>query len=228
MLECQVPLETIPTSWYLEDRELQPSHKYVMEEQGVLRRLTIRDARIDDDGIYLCQMKDKGRSIAEVSVRGGVRSLVAQICLPIPLFARVPTASCICLPPIWLVPAAASPQPPPPLPPQSPSCSPASLPGPHTSLPVGVIVKRLARKLDVMEGENAVFCVETRDVVEGSCWSRDGIQLRESPRTVLKSFGRTHLLVLVHVTRQDAGIISFTVGESQTSSQLRVKCKLQA
>lgn len=70
VLECQVPLETIPTSWYLEDRELQPSHKYVMEEQGVVRRLTIRDARIDDDGIYLCQMKDKGRSIAEVSVRG--------------------------------------------------------------------------------------------------------------------------------------------------------------
>ncbi|KAM9630958.1 obscurin-like protein 1 isoform 5-T6 [Morphnus guianensis] len=157
VLECQVPLETIPTAWYLEDRELQPSHKYVMEEQGVLRRLTIRDARTDDDGIYLCQMKDKGRSIAEVSVRG-------------------------------------------------------------------VIAKRLPRKLDVMEGENAVFCVETQEVVEGTCWSRDGLQLRESPHIVLKSFGRTHLLVLVHVTRQDAGIISFTVGESQTSSQLRVKC----
>ncbi|NXS39640.1 OBSL1 protein, partial [Balaeniceps rex] len=157
VLECQVPLETIPTAWYLEDRELQPSHKYVMEERGVLRRLTIRDARTDDDGIYLCQMKDKGRSIAEVSVRG-------------------------------------------------------------------VIVKRLPRKLDVMEGENAVFCVETREALEGICWSRDGLQLRESSRTVLKSFDRTHLLVLVHVTRQDAGIISFAVGESQTSSQLRVKC----
>ncbi|KAK1196499.1 OBSL1 protein, partial [Pygoscelis papua] len=157
VLECQVPLETIPTAWYLEDRELQPSHKYVMEERGVLRRLTIRDARTDDDGIYLCQMKDKGRSIAEVSVRG-------------------------------------------------------------------VIVKRLPRKLDVMEGENAVFCVETREAVEEICWSRDGLQLRESPCTVLKSFGRTHLLVLVHVTRQDAGIISFATGESQTSSQLRVKC----
>ncbi|NWW47752.1 OBSL1 protein, partial [Pedionomus torquatus] len=157
VLECQVPLETIPTAWYLEDRELQPSHKYVMEQRGVVRRLTIRDARTDDDGIYLCQMKDKGRSIAEVSVRG-------------------------------------------------------------------VITKRLPRKLDVMEGENAVFCVETRETLEGICWNRDGVQLRESPRTVLKSFGRTHLLVLVHVTRQDAGIISFTIGESQTSSQLRVKC----
>ncbi|NXN08405.1 OBSL1 protein, partial [Indicator maculatus] len=157
VLECQVPLETIPTAWYLEDRELQPSQKYVMEERGVVRRLTIRDAHTDDDGIYLCQMKGKGHSIAEVSVRG-------------------------------------------------------------------VIAKRLPRKLDVMEGENAVFCVETREVVEGTCWSRDGLQLQESSHTVLKSFGRTHLLVLVHVTRQDAGIISFTVGESQTSSQLRVKC----
>ncbi|NXC44881.1 OBSL1 protein, partial [Penelope pileata] len=157
VLECQVPLEGIPTAWYLEDRELQPSHKYVMEERGVLRRLTIRDARTDDDGIYLCQMKDSGRSIAEVSVRG-------------------------------------------------------------------VIVKRLPRKLDVMEGENAAFCVETREAVEGICWSRNGQRLRESPRAVLKSFGRTHLLVLVHVTREDAGVICFTIGDSLTSSQLRVKC----
>ncbi|NWJ03949.1 OBSL1 protein, partial [Crypturellus undulatus] len=157
VLECHVPLETIPTAWYLEDKELQPSHKYVMEEQGALRRLTIRDARTDDDGIYLCQMKDKGRSIAEVSVRG-------------------------------------------------------------------MIVKRLPRKLDVMEGENAAFCVETREAVEGICWSRNGQELQESSRTVLKSFGRTHLLVLVHVTREEAGVISFAVGESQTSSQLRVKC----
>ncbi|CAM4532706.1 unnamed protein product [Lepidochelys kempii] len=157
VLECKVPLETIPTSWYLEDKQLQSSHKYVIEEQGLVRRLTIRDARTDDDGIYLCEMKDKGRSIAEVSVRGA-------------------------------------------------------------------IVKRLPRKLDVMEGENAAFCVETREAVEGICWSRNGLELRETPCTVLKSFGKTHLLVLVHVTREDAGVISFSVGESQTSAQLRVKC----
>ncbi|KAM7017271.1 obscurin-like protein 1 [Passerculus sandwichensis] len=156
-VQLQVKEHRLRFQVQLADVEVAEREDAVLECQGVVRRLTIRDARIDDDGIYLCQMKDKGRSIAEVSVRG-------------------------------------------------------------------VIAKRLPRKLDVMEGENAVFCVETRDVVEGSCWSRDGLQLRESPRTVLKSFGRTHLLVLVHVTRQDAGIISFTVGESQTSSQLRVKC----
>lgn len=225
VLECQVPLETIPTSWYLEDRELQPSHKYVMEEQGVMRRLTIRDARIDDDGIYLCQMKDKGRSIAEVSVRGGGQ-VSGSTALPSYSPSCLGPHCPLHLPSLHLAGACCCPSSSPAS--KSPSCSPASLPGPHISLPIGVIVKRLPRKLDVMEGENAVFCVETRDVVEGSCWSRDGLQLRESPRTVLKSFSRTHLLVLVHVTRQDAGIISFTVGESQTSSQLRVKCKLQA
>lgn len=234
VLECQVPLETIRTAWYLEDRELQPSHKYVMEEQGVVRRLTIRDARIDDDGIYLCQMKDKGRSIAEVSVRGG-----GQLGCGMALFSCLSPCQgphCPLLLPslhLAMVPAAAATAQPPSLShprepflpkdaPQHPS------PSPYASLPIGVIMKRLPRKLDVMEGENAVFCVETREEVEGTCWSRDGLQLLESPRTVLKSFGRTHLLVLVHVTRQDAGIISFSVGESQTSSQLRVKCKPQA
>uniref|UniRef100_A0A7M4FQ79 Obscurin-like protein 1 n=1 Tax=Crocodylus porosus TaxID=8502 RepID=A0A7M4FQ79_CROPO len=157
VLECRVPLETIPTAWYLEDKPLQPSPKYLMEEQGRVRRLTIRDARTDDDGIYLCEMQDQGRSVAEVSVRG-------------------------------------------------------------------MIVKRLPRKLDVMEGENAAFCVETREAVEGISWRRNGQELQESPCTVLKSFGKTHLLVLVHVTREDAGIIAFAVGDSETLAQLRVKC----
>uniref|UniRef100_A0A8C0HAF9 Uncharacterized protein n=1 Tax=Chelonoidis abingdonii TaxID=106734 RepID=A0A8C0HAF9_CHEAB len=95
----------------------------------------------------------------------------------------------------------------------------------NTMFPVPwAIVKRLPRKLDVMEGENAAFCVETRDAMEGICWSRNGLELRETPCTVLKSFGKTHLLVLVHVTREDAGVISFSVGESQTSAQLRIKC----
>uniref|UniRef100_A0A7M4FPX0 Obscurin like cytoskeletal adaptor 1 n=1 Tax=Crocodylus porosus TaxID=8502 RepID=A0A7M4FPX0_CROPO len=88
----------------------------------------------------------------------------------------------------------------------------------------GMIVKRLPRKLDVMEGENAAFCVETREAVEGISWRRNGQELQESPCTVLKSFGKTHLLVLVHVTREDAGIIAFAVGDSETLAQLRVKC----
>ncbi|XP_042302958.1 obscurin-like protein 1 isoform X3 [Sceloporus undulatus] len=157
ILECQVPLETIPTVWYLEDKRLHPSPKYLIEEQGLLRRLTVRDARADDDGIYLCEMEGKGRSIGELSVQG-------------------------------------------------------------------LIVKRLPRKLDVMEGENAAFYVETREPVEAPSWGRNGQELVEASHTLIRSFGKTHLLVLVHVSRHDAGVITFTAGESQTSAQLRVKC----
>lgn len=91
--------------------------------------------------------------------------------------------------------------------------------------PLGLIVKRLPRKLDVMEGENAAFYVETREPVEGPSWGRNGQELMEAPHTLIRSFGKTHLLVLVHVTRHDAGVITFTAGESQTSAQLRVKCE---
>lgn len=70
VLECEVPEDSVPITWYLEDRRLQPGAKYGMEEWGTKRRLTIRDIGIDDDGIYLCEMPDGGRSIAEVAVKG--------------------------------------------------------------------------------------------------------------------------------------------------------------
>ena len=68
VLECEVPEDSVPITWYLEDRRLQPGAKYGMEEWGTKRRLTIRDIGVDDDGIYLCEMPDGGRSIAEVAV----------------------------------------------------------------------------------------------------------------------------------------------------------------
>uniref|UniRef100_H3B6Q7 Obscurin like cytoskeletal adaptor 1 n=1 Tax=Latimeria chalumnae TaxID=7897 RepID=H3B6Q7_LATCH len=156
VLECEVPLESIPATWYLEDRKLQPSTKYSMEELGTLRRLTIRDISMDDDGVYLCEMKDGGRSVAELAVRGR-------------------------------------------------------------------IVKRLPRKLDVLEGENAAFCVETEEEEVEGLWYKDGHELKETPRTILKSFGKTHILVFVSVTPEDCGFITFAIEDSRTSSQLRVK-----
>lgn len=91
--------------------------------------------------------------------------------------------------------------------------------------PLGLIMRRLPRKLDVMEGENAAFYVETREPVEAPSWGRNGQELAETPHTLIRSFGKIHLLVLVHVSRHDAGVITFTAGESQTSAQLRVKCE---
>ncbi|XP_056093726.1 obscurin isoform X14 [Rhinichthys klamathensis goyatoka] len=156
VLECEVPEDSVPITWYLEDRRLQPGAKYGMEEWGTKRRLTIRDIGVDDDGIYLCEMADGGRSIAEVAVKG-------------------------------------------------------------------TIVRKLPRKVDVLEGENAAFCVEVEEEEMDIHWYKDGTELRETHQTILKSFGRTHILVFVNTTPQDSGLVMFYVGRSKTSSQLRVK-----
>uniref|UniRef100_A0A8C4E6N2 Obscurin like cytoskeletal adaptor 1b n=1 Tax=Dicentrarchus labrax TaxID=13489 RepID=A0A8C4E6N2_DICLA len=153
VLECEVPEDSVPITWYLEDRRLQPGAKYGMEEWGTKRRLTIRDIGVDDDGIYLCEMPDGGRSIAEVAVKG-------------------------------------------------------------------TILRKLPRKVDVLEGENAAFCVEVEKEEMDIHWYKDSIELRETHQTILKSFGRTHILVFVNTMPQDSGLVTFLVGRSKTSSHI--------
>ncbi|XP_036426457.1 obscurin-like protein 1a isoform X2 [Colossoma macropomum] len=156
VLECEVPEESIPTAWYLEDQRLQPGSKYGMEQKGTRRLLTIRDVGADDDGVYLCEMPNGGKSIAELAVKG-------------------------------------------------------------------TIVKKLPRRLEVLEGENAAFCVEVEEEEMEVFWFKDGLQLRETHQTIIKSFGKTHILVFVNCSYQDSGMVTFVAGRSKTSSKLRVK-----
>ncbi|KAF0045868.1 hypothetical protein F2P81_002397 [Scophthalmus maximus] len=156
VLECEMPEESVPAAWYLEDQRLVPSSKYGMEQKGTKRRLTIHDVGTDDDGVYLCEMPDGGKSIAELSVKGA-------------------------------------------------------------------IVRKLPRKLEVLEGENAVFCVEVEDDELDVHWFKDGLKLHETHQTILKSFGKTHILVFVNVAYQDSGVVTFVTGRSKTSSRLKVK-----
>ncbi|XP_013855543.1 obscurin-like protein 1, partial [Austrofundulus limnaeus] len=156
VLECEVPDETIPAAWYLEDQRLMPSSKYGMDQKGTKRRLTIRDVGTDDDGVYLCEMPDGGKSIAELSVKG-------------------------------------------------------------------TIVRKLPRKLEVLEGENAVFCVEVENDDMEVHWFKDGLKLHETHQTILKSFGKTQILVFVNVAYHDSGVVTFVAGRSKTSSRLKVK-----
>ncbi|XP_037617812.1 LOW QUALITY PROTEIN: obscurin-like protein 1 [Sebastes umbrosus] len=156
VLECEVPDESLPSAWYLEDQRLMPSSKYGMEQKGATRRLTIHDVGTDDDGVYLCEMPDGAKSIAELSVKG-------------------------------------------------------------------TIVRKLPRKLEVLEGENAVFCVEVESDDMEIHWFKDGLKLHETQQTILKSFGKTHILVFVNVAYQDSGIVTFVAGRSKTSSRLKVK-----
>ncbi|XP_074520910.1 obscurin-like protein 1a [Halichoeres trimaculatus] len=156
VLECEVPDESIPSAWYLEDQRLMPSSKYGMEQKGTRRRLTIHDVGTDDDGVYLCEMPDGAKSIAELSVKG-------------------------------------------------------------------TILRKLPRKLEVLEGENAVFCVEVESDDMEVHWFKDGLKLHETHQTILKSFGKTHILVFVNVAYHDSGVVTFVAGRSKTSSRLKVK-----
>ncbi|KAG7234562.1 hypothetical protein INR49_004464 [Caranx melampygus] len=133
-----------------------PSSKYGMEQKGTRRRLTIHDVGTDDDGVYLCEMPDGAKTIAELSVKG-------------------------------------------------------------------TIVRKLPRKLEVLEGENAAFCVEVEDDDMEVHWFKDGLKLHETHQTILKSFGKTHILVFVNVAYQDSGVVTFVAGRSKTSSRLKVK-----
>ncbi|XP_045075262.1 obscurin-like protein 1, partial [Coregonus clupeaformis] len=71
------------------------------------------------------------------------------------------------------------------------------------------IVKNFPRKLDVLEGENAAFCVEVEEEDMDVHWFKDGLKLRESHQTILKSFGKTHILVFeVNVCHGDTGVVT--------------------
>uniref|UniRef100_A0A672MDI5 Obscurin like cytoskeletal adaptor 1a n=1 Tax=Sinocyclocheilus grahami TaxID=75366 RepID=A0A672MDI5_SINGR len=77
--------------------------------------------------------------------------------------------------------------------------------------------------MEVMEGENAAFFVEVEQDDMDICWFKDGLQLQETHQTIIKSFGKTHILVFVNTSYQDSGTITFMAGRSTTSSKLRVK-----
>ncbi|XP_028325054.1 obscurin-like protein 1a [Gouania willdenowi] len=156
VLECEVPDETLQAAWYLEDQRLMPSTKYGMEQKGRKRRLTIQDVGTDDDGVYLCEMPDGAKSIAELSIKGA-------------------------------------------------------------------IVRKLPRKLEVLEGENAAFYVEVENEDMEINWFKDGLKLHETHQTIIKSFGKTHILVFVNVAYHDSGVVTFITGRSTSASRLKVK-----
>uniref|UniRef100_A0A8C2WK13 Obscurin like cytoskeletal adaptor 1 n=1 Tax=Cyclopterus lumpus TaxID=8103 RepID=A0A8C2WK13_CYCLU len=76
---------------------------------------------------------------------------------------------------------------------------------------------------EVLEGENAVFCVEVENDDAEIHWFKDGLKLHETHQTILKSFGKTHILVFVNVAHRDSGVVTFVAGRSKTSSRLKVK-----
>ncbi|KAM7400475.1 hypothetical protein PAMA_004929 [Pampus argenteus] len=71
-LMCEVPLTASQTNWFMEETRLDQSTKYRIEEEGTLRRLTIHHVTTNDDGVYICEMKEGSRTVAELTVLGNI------------------------------------------------------------------------------------------------------------------------------------------------------------
>ncbi|MGH0172362.1 UNVERIFIED_CONTAM: hypothetical protein FKN15_002661 [Acipenser sinensis] len=83
-LQCEVPISTTEASWFMEETKLSQSSKYLMEEEGILRRLTIHNLTTDDDAVYICEMKEGSRTVAELAVIGNIiKKLPRKTALPV-------------------------------------------------------------------------------------------------------------------------------------------------
>nr|XP_028607457.1 LOW QUALITY PROTEIN: obscurin [Podarcis muralis] len=70
--QCEVPVPSTETTWFKEETKLQQSQKYNIEEEGTYRKLTVQNVTMDDDAVYICEMKEGSRTIAELSVQGNI------------------------------------------------------------------------------------------------------------------------------------------------------------
>ncbi|KAM3849152.1 obscurin-like [Diretmus argenteus] len=71
-LMCEVPVPATHASWFMEETRLEQNAKYRMEEEGTLRRLTIHNVTTNDDAVYICEMKEGSRTVAELTVLGNI------------------------------------------------------------------------------------------------------------------------------------------------------------
>uniref|UniRef100_A0A8C2JDR5 Obscurin, cytoskeletal calmodulin and titin-interacting RhoGEF b n=1 Tax=Cyprinus carpio TaxID=7962 RepID=A0A8C2JDR5_CYPCA len=71
-LQCEVPMPNTKASWFMEETHLEESAKYRMDVEGTLRRLTIHHVTTNDDAVYICEMKEGSRTVAELTVLGNI------------------------------------------------------------------------------------------------------------------------------------------------------------
>ncbi len=69
-LQCEVPVPNTKASWFMEEICLEDNAKYRMDVEGTLRRLTIHNVTTNDDAVYICEMKEGSRTVAELTVLG--------------------------------------------------------------------------------------------------------------------------------------------------------------
>ncbi|KAJ3594699.1 hypothetical protein NHX12_004006 [Muraenolepis orangiensis] len=71
-LMCEVPASASLASWFMEETRLEQSSKYHIQQDGNLRMLTIHNVTTNDDAVYICEMKEGSRTVAELTVLGNI------------------------------------------------------------------------------------------------------------------------------------------------------------
>ncbi|XP_062847132.1 obscurin isoform X3 [Trichomycterus rosablanca] len=72
MLQCEVPVPSSQASWFMEETRLEQNAKYRMEQEGTLCKLMIHNVTTNDDAVYICEMKEGSRTVAELTVLGNI------------------------------------------------------------------------------------------------------------------------------------------------------------
>ncbi|KAM9732204.1 LOW QUALITY PROTEIN: obscurin-like [Dama dama] len=72
MFQCEVPAPDMESAWYKEETRLWASAKYLIEEAGAERRLTVLNVSSDDDAVYICETAEGSRTVAELAVQGNL------------------------------------------------------------------------------------------------------------------------------------------------------------
>uniref|UniRef100_A0AC11DT69 Obscurin, cytoskeletal calmodulin and titin-interacting RhoGEF n=1 Tax=Ovis aries TaxID=9940 RepID=A0AC11DT69_SHEEP len=70
--QCEVPVPAMESAWYKEETRLWASAKYLIEEAGTERRLTVLNVSSDDDAVYICETAEGSRTVAELAVQGNL------------------------------------------------------------------------------------------------------------------------------------------------------------
>lgn len=82
-LQCEVPVSNTKANWFMEETRLEECTKYRMDVEGTLRRLTIHNVTTNDDAVYICEMKEGSRTVAELTVLGKIFERKPITTLPI-------------------------------------------------------------------------------------------------------------------------------------------------
>ncbi|KAI7798029.1 putative obscurin, partial [Triplophysa rosa] len=251
VMHCELSKAGVPVMWWRGDEEISNGAKYQIKQEGLVAELHIKNVLPMDVGEYSCIIGDQ-RTTAEVNVRAAAsvyfeRELESQEAVEgdSVLFSCLLSSSNA--PVTWRKDAKQITQggrytlhhkgstqeleirklrv-------EDAGVYSCSVRGKKTSATLKVIervriVKGL-RDLTVTAGENAHFVCELshENILDGVWWLGSTV-LQENEMNQMSIRGREHHLVLTMTTPEETGVVSFVVGNEQTSARLRVNSKPQ-